>query len=95
MIYNKTTKELFGKISFVSPLSLFKKYNKDVKIKRMKNYFYFFPQKNHVWHSTNIKRGIENKDIFIYFKHKTLYWFWFWQIIVTHSRGSNNSLLCD
>jgi len=94
MIYNKTTKELFRNISFVSPFSIFKM-NIDIKLKKMKNYFYFFPQKNNVWHSSQIKKGKNNETIFVFFKHKTLYWIWKWQIIVTHSRGSSHRKLSD
>jgi hypothetical protein len=85
--YNKTTKELFNFISFISPFSIFKISKKDIKIVKMNNYVYFFPQKSSVWHSDN------RTKFSIVYKHKTLLWFLCWHIIITHSRTPNHNFL--
>jgi hypothetical protein len=80
-IYNKTTKELFGCISFIQPFNIFRFKHLDIRVKRMKKYCYLFPQKNYVW-GWNAKRGHA-------YKEETNYWVFVWHITVTHTKKAS------
>ena len=80
-IYNATTKELFGCISFISPLSIIRRHKKTVNIVRIKKYFYVFPQKSYVWGW--------NKSRAHAYKEETLYWVFVWHIRVVHTKSSS------
>ena len=79
-IYNNTTKELFGCISFVSPFAISRRQKKIVKIVRIKKYFYVFPQKSYVW-GVNARRGLA-------YKEETNYYIFVWHVNVIHTRTS-------
>lgn len=87
-VYSKTTKELFGCISLISPFSIFRFKKLDIKVVRMKSYCYLFPQKSSVWNSDKVRNGVS-----IMYKHQSLYWFLVWQIIITHSRTANMNII--
>lgn len=82
-IYNLTTHELFGVISFLDPLSLFKNINIDTKIKVIR-YCYVFPQRNYTWATDNNLKGIT-----IYYKQKTTYWWLCFKLDIERRRMSN------
>lgn len=79
-LYSKTTKELFGCISFISPLNIFKNIKIDASIKRI-NYCYVFPQRCYTWNF--------NEKSKTYYKSRVQYWWFCWMLTICNERTPN------